>query len=200
MLKQYASYFVSYFLNNLKSLENIKRIILYGSVARSDEDKESDIDIFIEVKVKNKKLEKEIRKIEKEFYQSREALLFKLKNVDNEFSIKIGKLDEWENLQRSIASTGIVLYGNYQTTKLPNDVKHSIIVYWNKIGRNRGAFLNKLYGFHVNKKYYKGLLDKFDGKKMGKSCIIVPIMYKTEIFDLLKNYKVEAKIQEVFVG
>ena len=200
MLKQYASYFVSYFLNNLKSLENIKRIILYGSVARSDEDKESDIDIFIEVKVKNKKLEKEIRKIEKEFYQSREALLFKLKNVDNEFSIKIGKLDVWKNLQRSIASTGIVLYGNYQATKLPNDVKHSIIVYWNKIGRNRGAFLNKLYGFHVNKKYYKGLLDKFDGKKMGKSCIIVPIIYKTEIFDLLKNYKVEAKIQEVFVG
>ena len=69
------------------------------------------------------RLEKEIRKIEKEFYQSREALLFKLKNVDNEFSIKIGKLDEWKNLQRSIASTGIVLYGNYQATKLPNDVK-----------------------------------------------------------------------------
>ncbi|MBI2105511.1 nucleotidyltransferase domain-containing protein [Candidatus Woesearchaeota archaeon] len=199
MLKQYSSYFVSYLLNNLKNIGNIKRIILYGSVARSDEDKESDIDIFIEIKIKNKKFENEIKKLEKEFYQSREASLFKLKNIDNEFSIKIGKLEEWKDLQRSIASTGIVLYGDYQMTELPKDIKHSVIIYWNKIGKNRGAFLNKLYGFHANKKYYQGLLDKFDGKKIGKSCIMIPIQYKMEIFNLLENYKVEAKTREVFI-
>ena len=43
MLKQYASYFVSYLLNNAKGVDNIERIILYGSVARDEGTVENDI-------------------------------------------------------------------------------------------------------------------------------------------------------------
>ncbi len=198
MLKEYSMYFTAYLFNTLKNKEDIERIILFGSVARDDAEKESDIDIFIEAKKKTKKFEKEIKKIEEKFYNSREASLFKLKGVNNKFNIKIGKLEEWKELERSVASTGIILYGPYETKKLPSGVKHSVIVFWNKIGKNRGAFLNRIYGFKIKNKKYEGLISKFSGKKLGKSCLMLPIQYKKDILKLLRDYEVEAKIVEVF--
>lgn len=198
MLKSYASYFVAYLLGNLKSVKNVERIILYGSVSRGEETKESDVDLFIEIKNKNKKFEKEIKEIEERFYQSREASLFRLKGIDNEFSIKIGDLKKWKELYRSIASSGIVLYGPYEAKELPSDVKYYVIVFWDKIGKNRGAFLNKLYGFKIKDKYYEGLLKKYEGRKLGKSCIMLPVQYKEEIFKLLRKYEVRARVVEVF--
>src|SRR3989344_3457161 len=102
MLKAYASYFVSFLLDNLKKIETIERIILFGSVARDEARKDSDIDIFIEVKKKTKKIENDIFEIEKKFYGSREANLFKSKGVDNKISIKMGKLIEWKDLYKII--------------------------------------------------------------------------------------------------
>ena len=108
-LKSYASYFVSYFLDNLNNV-NFEKIILFGSVAREEATKESDIDIFIEIKKENKKLEIEIKKILENFYKSREALLFKAKRIDNKINLIIGKLEEWKDLRDSIENTGIILY------------------------------------------------------------------------------------------
>ena len=200
MLKEYSMYFVSYLFSNLedRDKENIEEIILFGSAAKGESDKESDIDLFIEVKKETKRAELEIRKIEEKFYDSREASLFKLKKISNKFSIKIGKLKKWKDLERSIISTGIILYSSYKTKNLPSGVSHFIIVFWNKIGKNRGAFLNKLYGFKIKDKHYEGLISKFSGKKLGKSCLMLPIQYKKDIFEILKQYKVEAKIIEVF--
>ena len=198
MLIAYASYFAAYLMNNLKNIENIERIVLFGSVAKGEATKESDIDIFIEIKKKTEKIHREIKEIEKIFYQSREASLFKLQGIENKFNIKLGKLQEWKELYQSIASTGIVLYGHYEAKELPSGMKHSIIIFWEKTEKNRGAFLNRLYGFNVKKKHYDGLLVKFGGKKLGKSCVMFPIGYKNEIFKLLKEYRVEAKLLEVF--
>ena len=47
MIKAYASYFSSYLLANLKDKESIETIILFGSAARDEATKESDVDIFI---------------------------------------------------------------------------------------------------------------------------------------------------------
>ncbi|MFA7707687.1 MAG: nucleotidyltransferase domain-containing protein [Candidatus Pacearchaeota archaeon] len=199
MLKEYSFYFVAYLFNNLgKEKENIEQIILFGSVARGDAIKESDVDIFIEIKKKTKQFEEKIKNIEQDFYKSREASLFRLKGIENRFSIKIGKIKEWKYLERSIASTGIVLYGNYKIESFPSKVKHFFIIFWNKTGKNRGAFLNKLYGFNVNGKHYEGLVSEFEGKKLGKSCIMIPIEHKKDILKLIENYKIEAKIIEVF--
>jgi len=200
MLKEYSMYFAANLFSSLKEREkdNIKKIILFGSVARSEATKESDVDIFIEVNKKSKKFEEQIKNIMEKFYNSREASLFKLKGIENKFSLKIGKLKEWKDLERSIASTGILLYGHYETQTLPSGVKHFIIVFWSKIGKNRGAFLNKLYGFNSQNKHYDGLISKFSGKKLGKSCLMLPIQYRKDILDLLNEYKAEAKIIEVF--
>jgi len=199
MLKAYASYFVAYLLSNLENTGDIERIVLYGSVARGEATKESDIDIFIEIKKKTKKLEKEIKEIIEKFYQSREAVLFKAKGIENKFNVKIGDLKYWKDLYKSIASTGIVLYGPYEAKELPSGVNHFIIVFWERIRKNRGAFLNKIYGFKFKKKSYVGLLSRIGGRKLGKSCIMVPVQYKKDIFKLLRKYRVNAKTIEIFV-
>jgi len=197
MIKSYASYFVSYLLSNLKNLDDISNIILFGSVAKGEANKKSDVDIFIEVKKKTKKFEKEIEVITNKFYKSREALIFKNKEVDNKINIIIGKLAEWKNLKDSIESTGIILYGNY-IPEPKTDGKKYIIFFWDKVGKNRGAFLNKIYGFNTNKKRYEGLIEIFRGKKLGKSSIMLPIEHRKEIVKLLKHYKVSAKLIEVY--
>ncbi len=200
MLKSYASYFASCLLNNLdkKKREGIIRIVLFGSVAQGEATKESDVDIFIEVKKKTKKFEQEINKVVEKFYQSREAALFKAKGIENKINVKIGKLKEWKSLYRDVAATGIILYSPYEASELPTGIKQHVIIYWNRIGKNRGAFLNRVYGFKIKDKIYKGLLNKFSGKRLGKSCVMLPSDYKNEIIKLLKEYKVEAKIIEVF--
>ena len=60
----YAAYFSAYLLDNInkKNKEAIERIILFGSVARGEATAKSDVDIFIELKVRNNHLEQEIKK------------------------------------------------------------------------------------------------------------------------------------------
>lgn len=198
MLKKYATYFAAHLVNSTTQLENITRIVLYGSVAKGTATKESDVDIFIEVKRKTQKFENEIKKIEENFYKSREAALFKTKEIDNKLSIKIGVLTEWKELYKSIASTGITLYGPYEAKELPSGVKHNVIAFWDSIGKNRGAFLNKIYGFKIKGKAYAGFLTKSEGKKLGKSCIMIPIQQKEDLFKLLQKYEVKARTIEVF--
>ncbi len=72
------------------------------------------------------------------------------------------------------------------------------MVFWDNIGKNRGAFLNKLYGFKTGDKHYTGLIEKIQGKKVGKSCIMIPIEHKNYLFELLKHYKVNAKVIQVY--
>lgn len=196
MINSYASYFVSYLLFNLKNTENLSKIILFGSVAKKQANKNSDVDIFIEIKKKSKFFEKEILSLEKKFYSSREALIFKANGIDNKINLVIGKLDEWKDLKESIESTGIVLYGNYISSEVKG--KKNVLFYWNKVGKNRGAFLNKLYGFKIKEKFYKGLIETLNGKKLGKSSFIVPVEHREDVVRLMKYYKVSVKMIEVW--
>ncbi|MEA2054802.1 MAG: nucleotidyltransferase domain-containing protein [Candidatus Thermoplasmatota archaeon] len=195
-LKAYASTFASFLLRKLEDkISDIDAIILYGSVAKGEATKESDVDIFIDTK---KDFREEIREITEKFYGSREAMLFKAKGTESEINTKVGELKEWTELHRSIASTGITLWGKYRAKEMPIGSRHKIIFYWDKIEKNRGAFLNKLYGYKSGNKRYPGLLEEIGGRKVGKSGIIIPIESKHELIELIKKYKVRAKSLEIF--
>ncbi len=196
MIKSYASYFVSYLLFNLKKIDNILEIILFGSVAKDEAAKNSDVDLFIEVKKKLKNFEKEIKDIEKKFYSSREFLIFKNKGIDNKINIIMGKLEEWKDLRESIESTGIILYGKHVSSEIKG--KKHVLFFWNRIGKNRGAFLNKLYGFTSKGKRYKGLIENLGGKKTGKSSFIISIEHREELVRLMKHYNVDVRMIEIY--
>lgn len=195
-LISYASYFTSYILDNINDIDNLNKIILFGSASREEATKESDIDIFIVVNKLTKTFEKKLDKLTEDFYKSRNALIFKNKGVDNKINLIIGKLEKWRDLKKSIESTGIVLYGGYAPSGVEG--KKYALFYWDKIEKNRGAFLNKIYGFKVGKKEYKGLIEILEGRKIGKSSIMVPVEYKREILKLIKKYKVNSRIIEIY--
>ena len=195
-LKIYASYFASYLLDELEDFSNIKQIILFGSVAKGEAAKESDVDIFIHIDRKSKRLVSRIKKIRQGFYNSREALLFKARGIDNKISLIIGKLSEWKGLEDSIESTGIVLFGPYISSKTKG--RKQVIFHWDRIKKNRGAFLNKIYGFRVRDRRYKGLIEKFNGRRLGKSSIMVPVEFREDVLRLIKKHGVNARIFEVW--
>ncbi|MFW6142053.1 MAG: nucleotidyltransferase domain-containing protein [Candidatus Saliniplasma sp.] len=196
ILKAYAVRFTSFLIERLsEDTSKIDNIILYGSVARGTADQESDVDIFVDTA---HEIEERINNILDEFYDSREYTLFRSKGVSNDIELKIGELTEWEDLHRSISSTGKVLWGRYKTTEEPIGTEHKIIFYWDKIGRSRSSFLNKLYGYGSKDKKIVGLLEKWSGKKIGKSSIMIPIQHKGDMFELIDEYNVNAKNIEVY--
>ncbi len=196
MHKAYASYYSSFLLEKLSSENIISRIILFGSAAKGEASKESDIDIFIEVNRQSKGIEKKIMQMTETFYKSREALLFKVKGIDNKINVIVGKLVEWKELQKSIESTGIILYGKY--IPAPGRGRKFALIFWEEIGKNRGAFLNKVYGFTINGKKYSGLLEKSEGQKAGKSSILIPVEHSEEVLKLIQHHKVKAQIVEMY--
>lgn len=196
MLKAYASYFASYLLANLSDADSINKIILFGSAAKGEATKESDMDIFIEIKKDDKRIAKIIKNILDKFYISREALYFKAKGIDNKINLIIGRLEEWRDLKKSIESTGMMLYGPY--VSYGADGRKYSIISWDSIGENRGSFLNKIYGVRIKDKSYKGMMEKLQGRKIGKSAIMVPVESREEVIKLLKYHKVNAKITDVY--
>ncbi len=201
--RAYASVFGAFLVKELSKsgwLGNINQVILFGSVARGDASSASDIDIFIDVETPFKKFESDTNKIVEKYYEGKDALLFKSEGIDNKINVIVGKLIEWKDLHRSIMSTGIVLWGPYRAETRPSATKHKVIFYWEGVGKNRGAFLNKLYGYKIGEKAYPGLFQKLGGEKIGKSCAIFPVENREKVIDLFKHHEVKARILEVFVG
>lgn len=202
-LKKYAFAFTDFMVNNIeeKWLDDMNSIILFGSVAQNRASKESDIDIFFDVimpKSKISNFRRALLKIKEKFLLTNEALKFKSKKIYNEINFSIGNLKEWPEMKKSISSGGLILYGRYGGIFQRKGLKHYLIFFWESIGRNRGAFLNKLYGYRVKQNRYKGFLDA-KGMKIGKSAALIPIECKDEFIRILQKYKAEYKILEVYM-
>lgn len=194
----YASTWVTYLIRTLQGdIRQIDAIILYGSVAKGEASIQSDVDIFVDTK--NKKVAGRVEEGMNTFLDSREAALYKMEGIGNEINIKVGELQRWKSLHHSIMNSGIILWGKYKPLNYPQETKHSFIFFWNHIGKNRGAFLNALHGYTIEKKRYKGLIQKREGIKTGKSSILVPAEYKEEFIVLFKKYRVQVRQKEVWV-
>lgn len=197
-LKAYASRFTSYLIQELgEKTQEINHIILYGSVARETADPKSDIDLFIDTKAD---LKSEIEETLEKFRETKDYRIYRTKGINNEIRPKVGELKKWKELQRSIISTGKVLWGDFKATERPIDTKHQILIYWEGIGKSRSSFLNKIYGFKTKGEKRKGLLEEWNGKKTGKSSILIPFKHKKEAFDLLEKHDVNAKTIELFTA
>jgi len=196
-LKAYALDFASYIIQNAK--HHIDQIILFGSIARGDFTDKSDIDIFINTKGAG--AEKEADRVLADFYKSvKFTKYWKLLGIQNDISLKVGNLDEWE-LKDSIFSHGIVLYGPYMSDVRSKPYK----LFELKITGKRSDKIKvwrTLYGYTqvVKKKRYesKGLLQECNGKKLSKATFAVPADYAIEIMKFLKESKVGYRIYNIW--
>ncbi len=193
----YAQDFSSFLVENLgEDAAKIKQIILFGSIARGEEQKSSDIDLFVDVL--DQKLELKINRIADAFYESLKFTKYwRLLGIKNEFSCTIGKLEEWNTLKRSLIANGIVLYGPFQGTP---DL-HPFYLFIITPGKSRNKNLigwRALYGYTQkvkNKKYQKkGLVREYEGKKLGKGIFIVPAEHAQKVQIFLRHHKFQSQI------
>ena len=194
----YAMHFASFLVEHgIKA----RKIILFGSVASGEFDKESDIDIFVDAdKREENGVTSSLRSFGKTFGEK-----WRLKGVNNQLSVTVGNLNSkgWEDLRRAIQSYGIVLFGQY--SEKPQNLQPYLIFSLNfqNISRAKKVSLwRKLYGYvqKVGTKSYKskGLLEDLGGVKMEKGVVIIPAANSPGFKGFLGKNKVNYSLTEVW--
>ena len=192
----YVSAFVSF---ALPRIEGINEIILFGSVARGESDKNSDIDLFFNIE-KNED-EKEIKSVIveelKKFYKSKIAEVWFLKGIKNQINVNVGRLDEWK-LKRSLISDGICLYGKYK--EIPQNMKDFVLFNLEPIKNvaKRNKVIREIFGRQEGKYLKKGILAEFGGKRISPSSFIAPKEHANKIILFLKKEKVNCWFFELW--
>lgn len=182
------------FLIEKTDITKIRNIILFGSVAREEAAKDSDVDIFIDT-IFN--INEAILKIKESFYDSTKYRNYwELMGIKNEIKLSIGDLAKWE-LKPSILADGIMLYGKYK--EMPEKAEYRTVIAWENIKPESARVMinKKIFGYKQAGKFYKGVLQECGGNKLGKGCILVPIEYSKKIRNILKKYKASAKIKNI---
>lgn len=180
-------------------MDNIKRIILFGSVARGEALDDSDIDLFVDIIRDEKPVQNHIKKIKQEFLKSiRYKNYWLLKDVNNEIKFVVGKLNEWDELKNSIISNGIILYGKFE--EIPNKAVHkTLLSYENVKPESKRVLLSKrLFGYKKDKKSYEGLMQKYNGERIGKGIIAIPSANSKLFIKLFRDMGVTLKIKNFF--
>jgi len=194
-LISYASDFTSYLILKIK---NIDCVLLYGSVARGDFNEESDVDLFIDSKFKDVKIQ--VDKLIRDYYKTTRFREWKLKGFRNEFSVVVGNLNslEWKDLKRAMLSEGIILYGKFSGSPEAME-QYSLFSFENiKPDKKRVAIFRALFGFRAGNKMFAGLVEKFEGFRIGKGSILIPISKANELKKYFNDKKVSFKIYDIW--
>ncbi|MBI4983080.1 nucleotidyltransferase domain-containing protein [Candidatus Woesearchaeota archaeon] len=187
----YAQDCVSFLMQNLNhEAGKIIQIILFGSVSRGEESKNSDIDLFVDVT--DEIIEPKVVGVVDKFYDSTKFKKYwSLLGVRNKISCTVGKLEEWDELKRSLIANGIVLFGKY-SGEIKTKPYYLFVVSPGKSRNKNLSVWRELYGYvqkRGKKKYSKiGLVREYQGRKLGKSVFIVPAEHLPKIRSfLIKN-------------
>lgn len=185
-LTAYASAFVSFVLPKI----NVDEIILFGSAARNEADKKSDIDLFFNLKKDENKTKEILKKELERFYKSKINEIWGLKGIKNEIKFEVGDLDKWK-LKRSIISDGIVLFGKYK--EIPENM-NSFVQFTLKPIKNitkRNRIIRKLFGRREKKYSAEGMVEILNGKKISATSFIVSTGKANEIIKIMNKEKTD---------
>ena len=198
----YVYDFLSILFDKLKDGNKIKNISLFGSFARGNPRKDSDIDLFIDVKESDKD---EISSITKEAINEFELKVqktWKLKGITNAIVPIIDNLDleRWNELRKEISIYGIILYERYNI-KISKDKKIIINYNLSKLKqKEKMRVIRKLLGYQIKKgnKIYSqtGLIEELGAEKFDNILLANPSNYKS-IMKMLKKYNVSVKTREI---
>ena len=190
--------FLSLIFENEELIEKINEIILFGSVAKNTHDKESDIDLFFEIKNEKdvKEIEKRLSSILKSFEVKSEKT-WKLKNISYPINFIAGSLqdEKWKSLREEITSSGIILYSQYK--EMPEKTTHNSLFYYSLSDikrKDKMKFIREAFGYSLKKgkKEYiqKGLLENLKGEKLSSNTILIPSQETQIIKKLFSKYKI----------
>ena len=180
------------FAKRLSDLPNIKHIFLFGSVARGEADKRSDIDFCVIINNNDKK---RISKVALDLEKKCD------KNIQLVISKNFSKLDNY--FINKIFEEGILLYSKEPLIKVRNIkcMEFLLISYSlkNLTQKDKMKIKTKFYGYstkkRIKKKIYKslynGLVNEFGGTRVGAGAILIPLRNAKPILDILNNFKIK---------
>jgi predicted nucleotidyltransferase len=190
--------------------DGILSIILFGSVARGDADKRSDIDILVVFDTEKRDL--------KELKERREISQMSLdmgkkfdKNIQTVFSNK-----NFDGLDRQFVETvfreGEILFGKnpqVDIEKLKLE-PYSLFHYSLKelVSPEKMKIKRAFYGHETRKNYKgkiykscaKGLLDELGGKRTGIASFLVPSKKSQDIVNVLRRFGVKFEKTDVWIS
>lgn len=180
-------------LNNLVEklsvVKEVKLIALYGSFARGDYGRKSDIDLFI-LLGRNGKIKEKVEDIIIKNTADFERRIAPVIRIERELK------ETDEGFLDNIFREGKILYSKNMEADVKNilKLKPYLIFMFNlkklKLGQKR-KFNFALYGTKMKKYKYVGLLERAGGKKLSSGCVFVPESGKIMIEELFKTYKIE---------
>lgn len=201
-LLSYTYDFISLLFEYEEARKNIRKIILFGSVASGNYDEKSDIDLFIDTR--SEEVEQKVEEAKKRF-GSRIDEKWSLKGIKNPVSCIVGDLDDdhWSDLREDIISNGITIYGKYK--ELPEKMDHYALFTYSLSDlsqKRKMKLVRDFFGYKTEKKgktYRKeGLIDKKEGEKIAQNALVVPVEESKAIKEKFSEFGVTPKIREVW--
>jgi len=173
----------------LSKIEDVKAIILYGSLARGEFTSRSDVDLFILTTDYNtqKEIHDKVIELESEIGRNIQPTIRTLAELQ--------KTDT--GLLQNIFQEGKILY-----LREPSDIPSAILlqqkpylIYSFQISsllqKEKARFNRQLYE-QTRKEYnYKGLLQEIGGQKLSAGCVMMPYEQKDKIEKFFKKFKVK---------
>jgi len=173
----------------LSKVEDVKSVILYGSLARGEFTSRSDIDLFI-LTTKDKtqiEIHDKVIELEPEIGRNIQPTI--------RTSAELQKTDT--GLLQNIFQEGKILY-----LKEPYDIPSAILlqqkpylIYSFQISslpqKDKARFNRQLYEQKRKGYKYKGLLQEIGGQKLSAGCVMMPYEQKKKIEKFFKKFKVE---------
>jgi predicted nucleotidyltransferase len=173
----------------LSKIEDVKAVILYGSLARGEFTSKSDVDLFIlttEDKTQ-KEIQDKVIKLESEIGRNIQPTIRTIAELQ--------KTDT--GLLQNIFQEGKILY-----LREPSDIPSAILlqqkpylIYSFQISsllqKEKARFNRQLYE-QTRKEYkYKGLLQEIGGQKLSAGCVMIPYKQKEKIEKFFKKFQVK---------
>lgn len=179
------------FARKIADLPNVEHIFLFGSVAREEADKRSDVDFCVIIGDNDKKtISKIALDLEKKYD----------KNIQLVVSKKFLKMDKY--FLNKLLEEGILLYGKEPLINI-KDFKcreYLLISYSlkNLTHKYKMKIKTRFYGYSTEKKVnkkiykssYKGLITELDGLSVGAGAILIPLRNAKHILDILDEFNI----------
>lgn len=176
-------------INELAKINDVKAIILYGSLARKEVTSRSDIDLFI-LTTKNdtlKEIQERVIELEKSTGQIIQPTIRTIKELE--------KTDT--GLLQNIFQEGKVLYLK-EAPELPSAIlleQRPYLIYSFQLTslnqKEKAQFNSNFYGRIKDKYKYSGYLNELNGQKLASGCIMIPYTEKSKIEELFRKFKIK---------
>lgn len=179
-------------LNRLAQIPSLQAIVIFGSYARGEADKRSDIDLLL---IFDKK--RNIKKVEKKLL----GVLDEFRALPLRFSKRGGdEVSEDLSFFYNVFREGYVLYKRPGMELLPAAIarEKQAIIYTYELGvlphSQKLKFNAALFTRTAKKKYrYVGLLERVHGEKLGNGAVLIPANAEREINALFESFGVVPK-------